>query len=84
MPKLKLILFDFYNTAGLLVNVILVSIPTDMKNRRIAIFLRFVNYLQTPKQEFSIYMYKSQDLEASNSLIWRFKTQDFEKTTKKM
>ena len=67
----KIILFDVHNIAGLLVNVTLVSIPTDMKNRRNAIILRFVNDLQTPKQEFSIYVLKSQDLEASYSLIWR-------------
>ena len=71
MSKLKFILFDFHNIAGLLVNVTLVSTPTDMKNRRFAIFLCFVNDLQTPKQEFSIFEHKSQDLEASNSLIWR-------------
>ena len=72
MPKLKLMLFDFHSIAGLLVNVTLVSIPTDMKNHRIAIFLRFVNDLLTHKQEFSIHVHKIQDLEASYSLIWRF------------
>ena len=62
----------FYHVVRLLVNVTLVSIPTYMKNRRFDVFLRFVNDLQTPKQEFSIYVHKSQDLEAFNSLIWRF------------
>ena len=33
-----------------------------MKNCRIAIFLCLVNDLQTPKQEFSINVHKSQDL----------------------
>ena len=49
VPKLKEILFDFHNIAGVFVRV---SIPTDMKNHRFAIFLRFVNDLQTPKQDF--------------------------------
>ena len=53
-----------------------------MKNHRIAIFLRFVNDLLTPKQEFSIYLHKSQDLEASNSLIWRFYEAGFWKNSK--
>ena len=70
--QFKLILIDFNNIAGLLVNVTLVSISTDMKIADSLYCLRFVNDLPTPKQKFSIYLHKSQDLETSNSLIWRF------------
>ena len=60
--KFKLILIDFNNVAGLLVNVTFVSISTDMKIADSLYFLRFVNNLPTPKQEFSIYLHKGQDL----------------------
>ena len=36
------------------------------------ILLRLVTYLQTHKQVFSFFVHKNRDLEASNSLIWRF------------
>ena len=39
VPKLKLILFDFHDMAGLNLNVTLASIHTEMKNRRIAIYI---------------------------------------------
>ena len=60
--KFKLILIDFNNVAGLLVNVTFVSISTDMKIADSLYFLRFVKKLPTFKQEFSIYLHKSQDL----------------------
>ena len=79
MLKLKLILFDFHNIDGLLVNATLVSIP---KNRKITKFLPFVNDLKTLNRIFFTYGQKSQDLEASYSLNWRlymFMKQDFDK-----
>ena len=56
MLKLKLILFDFHNIAGLLVNATLVSIP---KNRKITEFLPFVNDLKTLNRIFHIRAEKS-------------------------
>ena len=50
MLKLKLILFDFHNIDGLLVNATLVSIP---KHRKITEFLPFVNDLKTLNRIFS-------------------------------
>ena len=72
VPKLKSILFNFYNIAWLLVKATLAWIPSDLKNHRITILLRLVTYLQTHKQVFSIFVHKNRDFEASNSLIWRF------------
>ena len=70
--KFKLILIDFNNIAGLLLNVKFVSISTDMKIADSLYFSRFVNDLPTPKQVFSIFLHRSQDFETSNSLMWRF------------
>ena len=52
-----------------LVETTLALIPSDLKNHRITTLLCFVTDLQTHKQEFSIFVHKNQDFEASNSLI---------------
>ena len=52
VPKLKKISLDFHNSTRLLVKVTPVSIPTDLKNRSIAKFLRYVKDLQIDKQGF--------------------------------
>ena len=54
------------------VKVTLLSIPTDLKNRRIARVLRFANDLQINKHGFPVFVDLNQDFMASNSLIWRF------------
>ena len=72
VPKLKQILFDYYNIVCLHVKATLVLIPKDFTNHRTVIFFRFVTILQTYKQEFNIVMHKNQDFIDSNSLIWRF------------
>ena len=82
VPKFKCILFGFHKISWFIAKVTFDSIPGNIEDRRMHIFLHLFDNLQTPKTRISFFGHHPQGFAVSIPLSGSFRNQDLEKITK--